>query len=121
MTIEDIKIKFPKYEIGIDQSDVSPGNQLKHYSPIKPIRINVDYVKKNETLLNFGINELASDIKSLNLSIDENLSDASYNFYNYLNILDSISCDGIAVAPIPNQGLGKTINDRLRRASHKDE
>jgi len=121
LTIEDIKIKFPKYEISIDQSDVSPGNQLKHYSPIKPIRINVDYVKKNETLLNFGINKLASDIKSLNLSIDENLLDASYNFYNYLNILDSISCDGIAVAPIPDQGLGKTINDRLRRASHKDE
>ena len=121
LTIEDIKIKFPKYEISIDQSDVSPGNQLKHYSPIKPIRINVDFVKKNETLLNFGNNELVSDIKSLNLSIDENLSDASYNFYNYLNILDSISCDGIAVAPIPDQGLGKTINDRLRRASHKDE
>ena len=46
LTIEDIKIKFPKYEISIDQSDVSPGNQLKHYSPIKPIRINVDFVKK---------------------------------------------------------------------------
>ena len=121
LTIEDIKIKFPKYEISIDQSDVSPGNQLKHYSPIKPIRINVNFVNKNETLLNFGINELTSDIKSLNLSIDENLSDASYNFYNYLNILDNISCNGIAVAPIPDQGLGKTINDRLRRASYKDE
>ena len=121
LTIEDIKIKFPKYEISTDQSDVSPGNQLKHYSPIKPIRINVDFVKKNETLLNFGINELASDIKSLNLSIDENLSDASYNFYNYLNILDSINCSGIAVAPIPDEGLGKTINDRLKRASYKDE
>ena len=121
LTIEDIKIKFPKYEISIEQSNVSPGNQLKHYSPIKPIRINVDFVKKNEALLNFGINELTSDIKSLNLSIEENLSDASYNFYNYLNILDSINCSGIAVAPIPDQGLGKTINDRLRRASYIDE
>ena len=121
LTIEDIKIKFPKYKISIEQSNVSPGNQLKHYSPIKPIRINVDFVKKNETLLNFGINKLTSDIKSLNLSIEENLSDASYNFYNYLNILDSINCSGIAVAPIPDQGLGKTINDRLRRASYKDE
>jgi L-threonylcarbamoyladenylate synthase len=46
LTIEDIKIKFPKYEISIEQSNVSPGNQLKHYSPIKPIRINVDFVKK---------------------------------------------------------------------------
>jgi L-threonylcarbamoyladenylate synthase len=121
LTIEDIKIKFPKYEISIEQSNVSPGNQLKHYSPIKPIRINVEFVKKNEALLNFGINNLTSDIKSLNLSIDENLSDASYNFYNYLNILDSINCSGIAVAPIPDEGLGKTINDRLKRASYKDE
>ena len=121
LTIEDIKLKFPKYEISIDQSDVSPGNQLKHYSPIKPIRINVNFVKKDETLLNFGINKLTSDIKSLNLSNDENLSDASYNFYNYLNILDNTNCSGIAVAPIPDQGLGKTINDRLRRASYKDE
>ena len=121
LTIEDIKLKFPKYEISIDQSDVSPGNQLKHYSPIKPIRINVNFVKKDETLLNFGINKLTSDIKSLNLSVDENLSNASYNFYNYLNILDNTNCSGIAVAPIPDQGLGKTINDRLRRASYKDE
>ena len=121
LTTEEIKIKFQKYEISIEQSNISPGNQLKHYSPIKPIRINVDFVKKNETLLNFGINKLTSDIKSLNLSIEENLSDASYNFYNYLNILDSINCSGIAVAPIPDQGLGKTINDRLRRASYKDE
>ena len=120
LTIEDIELKFPKYEISIDQSDVSPGNQLKHYSPIKPIRINVNFVKKNETLLNFGINELTSDIKSLNLSIDENLSDASYNFYNYLNILDNTNCSGIAVAPIPDEGLGKTINDRLKRASYKN-
>ena len=121
LTIEEIKIKLPKYEISIVKSSVSPGNQLKHYSPTKPIRINVDFVKKNETLLNFGINELSSDIKSLNLSIDENLTDASYNFYNYLNILDNINCSGIAVAPIPDEGLGKTINDRLKRASYKDE
>ena len=64
LTIEDIKIKFQKYEISIEQSNVSPGNQLKHYSPIKPIRINVEFVKKNEALLNFGINNLTSDIKS---------------------------------------------------------
>ena len=120
LTIEDIKKKFPKYKINIAQSNVSPGNQLKHYSPIKPIRINVDFIKKNETLLNFGVNKLTSNIKNLNLSIKGNLSDASYNFYNYLNILDNTNCSGIAVAPIPDEGLGKTINDRLKRASYKN-
>ena len=55
------------------------------------------------------------------LSAEENLIEASHNFYNYLNILDLTECSGIAVAPIPNHDLGKTINDRLKRASHKDE
>ena len=46
---------------------------------------------------------------------------SNYNFYNYINILDKTECNTIAVAPIPNHGLGKTINDRLKRASHNDE
>ena len=97
----------------------SPGNQLKHYSPRKPIRINVYKVKENEALLNYGKNKLSSNIKSLNLSVSENLTEASYNFYNYLNTLDQLDCNAIAIAPIPEIGLGKTINDRLRRASYE--
>ena len=121
LTIEEIKKEFPNYLIEVENSKVSPGNQLKHYSPNKPIRINVNFVKKNEVLLNYGKNKLISNIKNLNLSNEENLLEASHNFYNYLNILDTTKSNGIAVAPIPDQGLGKTINDRLRRASHKDE
>ena len=120
LTIEEIKNEFPDYLIEIEDSKVSPGNQLKHYSPNKPIRINVDFVKKNEVLLNYGKNKLISNIKNLNLSTEENLLEASHNFYNYLNILDMTESNGIAVAPVPDQGLGKTINDRLRRASHID-
>ena len=119
LTIEEIKSKFPNYNIELESSSLSPGNQLKHYSPIKPIRINVKKVKDNETLLNFGSNNLTSKIRSLNLSIEEDLTEASHNFYNYLNILDKSNCKGISVAPIPETGLGKTINDRLRRASYK--
>ena len=77
-------------------------------------------VNKNEALLNFGKNDLISNIKNLNLSIDEDLIEASHNFYNYLNILDQSNCIGIAVVPIPNNGLGKTINDRLKRAAYYD-
>ena len=47
----------------------------------------------------------------------ENLEEAGKNFYDYLHILDNSQCNGIAVAPIPNHNLGKTINDRLKRAS----
>ena len=121
LTIEEIKNKFSNYDIVVESSKVSPGNQLKHYSPNKPIRINVDYINENEALLNYGKNKLVSNITNMNLSIDGDLIEASHNFYNYLNILDQSDCTSIAVAPIPDNGLGKTINDRLRRASYKDE
>ena len=118
LTIEEIKNKFSHYKIEIIHSEVSPGSQLKHYSPNKPVRINVKNVNENEALLNFGKNKLISNVKHLNLSIDEDLIEASHNFYNYLNILDHSNCSGIAVVPIPNNGLGKTINDRLKRATY---
>ena len=121
LTIEEIKNKFSHYIININDSKISPGNQKKHYSPVKPIRINVDNVKENETLLNYGKNKLNSNIKNMNLSKDEDLIEASHNFYHYLNILDKTDCASIAVAPIPEVGLGKTINDRLRRATFKDK
>ena len=121
LTIEEIKNKFSNYVIKVASSKVSPGNQLKHYSPNKPIRINIESVKKDEVLLNYGKNKLISNIKSLNLSVEKNLLEASHNIYNYLNILDITECSGIAIAPIPDHGLGKTINDRLKRATYKDE
>ena len=121
LTIEEIKYKFSHYNIDIINSKISPGNQLKHYSPNKPVRINVKNVNENEALLNFGKNKLMSNVKHLNLSIDEDLIEASHNFYNYLNTLDQSNCSGIAVVPIPKHGLGKTINDRLKRASYYND
>ncbi len=120
LTIEEIKKKFSDYKIEIIESNLSPGNQLKHYSPNKDIRINVKNVLDNEALLNFGKNNLKSKIQNLNLSIRSDLNEASHNFYNFLNILDKSKCNRIAVAPIPNHGLGKTINDRLKRAAYED-
>ena len=84
-----------------------------------PLRINVKKVKKNESLLNFGKNKLSSKIYNINLSISGNLVEASKNFFHYLHILDKIKSKGIAVARIPNKGLGRTINDRLKRGSLK--
>jgi len=117
--IEDIKDKFLDNKITIENFDskFSPGNQLKHYSPNLPMRLNVLEVRKNESLLNFGSNNLKSLISEYNLSHNGDLNEASKNFFNYLHLIDKSKCAGIAVAPIPNFGLGKTINDRLIRAS----
>lgn len=118
ITIEEINNQFSNKKITIENfnSKLSPGNQLRHYSPNLPIRLNVLEVKNNESLLNFGRNDLKSAICEYNLSPDGNLNEASRNFFNYLYLIDQSKCNSIAVAPIPNNGLGKTINDRLKRA-----
>ena len=51
------------------------------------------------------------------MSTKGNLEEAAKNLYDYLHKLDKSKCIGIAVAPIPNHNLGKTINDRLTRAA----
>ena len=105
-----IKVKIKK------KSSISPGNLKKHYSTLKPIRMNAKRILKNEGLLNFGNNKLRSKIINLNLSNKKNLNEAAKNFYHYLHKLDQSRCKKIAVVEIPDKGLGKTINDRLRRA-----
>ena len=121
ITQEEIYKYFPKNKIKIIKNNLtSPGSQKKHYSPNLPIRINVKKVKKNEVLLNFGKNNLTSNICEYNLSLNSNLKEAANNFFHFLNLLDKVNSYGIAVAPIPNTGLGRTINDRLTRASYKN-
>ena len=118
ITYEEIKAIIPNTTINkIDKNKLSPGHQKKHYSPNKPLRINIKRVKDGEALLNFGDNKLKSNIMELNLSVSKDLKEAARNFYQFLHKLDNSNCAGIAVAPIINKGLGKTLNDRLKRAS----
>jgi L-threonylcarbamoyladenylate synthase len=123
ITEEEIKARFPKLTIenNDSNSNLSPGNQKKHYAPNLPIRINVNKVKKDESLLNFGKNNLRSNICEYNLSEKGNLREASKNFFHFLHLLDNSNCKRIAVAKIPEVGLGKTMNDRLNRASSGNE
>ena len=119
ISVEEIKDIIPEIKSDIikDKNTLSPGKQLKHYSPNIPIRINVNNVYEGEVLLNFGLNNLVSNIYELNLSSTGDLKEAAKNFFDYLHKLDCNKYKGIAVAPIPNLGLGKTMNDRLIRAS----
>ncbi len=99
---------------------ISPGQLNKHYSPNIPLRINVKRIKIGEVLLNFGKNNLKSKIKQLNLSYSADLNEAANNLFRYLHILDNKRFKGIAVAPTTNKGIGKAINDRLKRASFNE-
>lgn len=93
----------------------APGQLLRHYAPKNILRINVNTPDKDEFFIGFG--DIDGDI---NLSKKSDLNEAASNLFAYLRQADNKAKFGkIAVAPIPLNGLGLAINDRLKRASYK--
>src|SRR5512144_1458803 len=93
----------------------SPGMLRRHYAPRRPLRLNATDVRPGEALLGFGPAAVAA---VLNLSPRGDLLEAAANLFAMLRALDEApGYTGIAVAPIPEPGLGLAINDRLRRAA----
>ncbi|MBD1148600.1 threonylcarbamoyl-AMP synthase [Pelagibacterales bacterium SAG-MED30] len=95
---------------------ISPGQLKIHYSPGIPIRLNVERIKNNEAFLLFSKKkEKKSNYYFLSQKGD--LKEAAKNLYSTLRKIKKNKYKSIAVGKIPNKGLGKTINDRLIRAS----
>ena len=90
----------------------APGQLASHYAPGARVRLNATQAVPGEVLLGFG--PMACD---LNLSETGDLVEAAANLFRHLHTLDRPGIAGIAVAPIPDTGLGVAINDRLRRAA----
>ncbi|MEO7178509.1 MAG: L-threonylcarbamoyladenylate synthase [Allosphingosinicella sp.] len=90
----------------------APGQLASHYSPARPLRIDAETVHPGEWLIGFGA--MACDD---NLSPSGNLEEAAVNLFEALHRADAQSRAAIAVAPIPDRGIGIAINDRLRRAA----
>lgn len=95
----------------------SPGMADRHYAPGIPVRLNVTAIEPGEALLSFGSHTLTDFAAERNLSPDSNLVEAAANLYRLLRELDWPGFAAIAILPIPEEGLGLAINDRLRRAS----
>ena len=91
---------------------VAPGQMQSHYAPAGQLRLNVTDPAPDEVLLGFGPVQAA-----LNLSLSGDLTEAAANLFGHLHRLDGMGALKIAVSPIPDQGLGAAINDRLRRAA----
>ena len=117
----DIKIieKVLKKKILINtnlKNKISPGLFPLHYSPGIPLRINIKKSKNDEAFL--MIKKRKSNLKNYYyLSKVKNLEEAAKNLYSTLRKIKKDGFKKIAVENIPNNGLGKTINDRLKRAS----
>jgi L-threonylcarbamoyladenylate synthase len=91
----------------------SPGRLARHYAPNLPLRLNAEEPGEGEVFLGFG----PRSAPGLNLSPGGDLAQAAANLFAYLRAADRSGAAGIAVAPIPDEGLGEAINDRLRRAA----
>lgn len=91
----------------------APGMLESHYAPGLPLRLDAAEAQPGEALLGFG----PAPDATLNLSEARNLREAAANLFAHLRALDRPDFTGIAVMRIPEQGLGRAINDRLRRAA----
>lgn len=94
---------------------LAPGMMKRHYAPRARLRLDAMTAVAGEAFLAFGAPP-AGVAPSLNLSVRGDLAEAAANLFAMLRALDQ-SHDSIAVAPIPETGLGEAINDRLRRGA----
>ena len=91
----------------------SPGMLSRHYAPQTPLRMDAEIAADAEALLGFA----GTPDAALDLSPAGDLVEAAANLFRMLHELDRRGYAGIAVAPIPDEGLGRAINDRLMRAA----
>jgi L-threonylcarbamoyladenylate synthase len=110
---EDIAERLGRLpEIHHGSSVIAPGQLASHYAPIKPLLLNQTARPHGSFMIGFG--SVAGDI---NLSAAGDLTQAAARLFEALHQADDSVAARIAVAPVPEIGLGRAINDRLRRAS----
>ncbi|MCR9123627.1 MAG: L-threonylcarbamoyladenylate synthase [Phyllobacteriaceae bacterium] len=110
----------PVARAGADAAISAPGMLRSHYAPGLPVRLNATDVRPGEALLAFGPDGIAGADNAAaiaNLSPAGDLTEAAANLFAMLDQLDRSGATAIAVMPIPSEGLGEAINDRLARAA----
>ena len=107
-----------------DGQPLAPGMLASHYAPRTRVRLDARRVEAGEALLAFGPDAVAgvdAGMAVMNLSVRGDLDEAAANLFGYLRALDARGARAIAVMPVPLDGLGEAINDRLRRAAVERE
>ena len=118
VTTEEIESVAGRIELSASSVErpLSPGMLQSHYAPNALLRLNATSVDPGEALLAFGPHDLADAAAAQNLSPSADLREAAANLFSMLRQLDT-GTGRIAVMPIPDDGLGRAINDRLQRAA----
>jgi L-threonylcarbamoyladenylate synthase len=98
----------------------APGMLASHYAPGAAVRLNAEDVHQGEALIRFGGKVLPGESGAaivLDLSPTGNLREAAANLFDYMKKADASGARTIAFGPIPGEGLGEAIVDRLERAA----
>lgn len=100
-----------------EDAPLAPGMLASHYAPRAKLRLDATAVQPGEALLAFGPTPPPRVARTLNLSPSGDLVEAAANLFSHLRALDAAGVTTIAVMPVPHDGLGEAINDRLQRAA----
>jgi len=106
-----------RFDAGNDEPDAieAPGQLASHYAPRKALRIDAPRAAPDEWMIGFGPTP-GDDT----LSASGDLEEAAARLFDALHRADASAKAKIAIAPVPDTGIGEAINDRLRRAAHRD-
>lgn len=128
MTLEEIQKQIADVKVKLHQSSnpTAPGMLDSHYAPKKPLIIgNINELIHNYSGKKIGVISWCKEIESVNpkyqfvLSPNQDLAEASKNIFSVLREIDTMNVDVILAELVPEEHLGRAINDRLRRASHQ--
>jgi L-threonylcarbamoyladenylate synthase len=112
ITAEQLAATGVKIVSGGGKGIEAPGQLASHYCPDKPLRLGATMAVEGEFLIGFG--PMACDY---NLSAAGDLAEAAANLFAALHRADASDASAIAAAPVPRDGIGEAINDRLARAA----
>lgn len=107
-------LPFPALPYIKESAITAPGQLATHYAPRKPLRLDATEARPDEWLIGFG----AVGGEDM-LSASGDLREAAARLFDALHRADASDREAIAVAPVPAEGLGVAINDRLARAAHR--
>lgn len=122
VTLEELQAEFGPVADTSAPADTAgdikaPGMLSRHYATALPLRLEAHAASPGEAALAFGEAVPLGAAATENLSPSGDLTEAAANLFALLRKLDTPGYTGIVVAPIPDHGLGRAINDRLRRAA----
>lgn len=117
VTLADLERVIGPVKARLSGPITAPGMLESHYAPSAAVRLEAERVGPEEALLAFGPEPLQGAAVTENLSPSGDLLEAAAHLFAALHRLDATGAPAIAVMPIPQEGLGLAINDRLERAA----